>query len=72
MRKRCQNKNSECFREPKFKSFKTFHISPALDVRKFGGIVMHEIHTKKFMKGIVIDMKEDGLDEECLKREHFG
>jgi hypothetical protein len=54
--------------EPKFRSFKAFHVSPASDVRKFGGLVLHEIFTKKFRNGIVVDLKED---ENCLMRENL-
>lgn len=70
MRKRCRRKDADCHRMVKYRSFKSFHISPASDVRARGGLVMHEIYTRKYKNGVVVEMALDG-EEECVGRENL-
>lgn len=59
----------ECTKLPKFKSFRNFHISDEVDLRKHGGLKLHEIYSRHFKEGIVVEMAEDG--GKCVKRENF-
>lgn len=59
----------ECTKQPKFKSYKNFHISDKADLREHGGLVLHEVFSKRFKEGIVVEMA-DGAGN-CVRRENF-